>query len=206
MSIVKNTSIRDYWLSDLKLSYITDVFPRDRWSFHISNNSQNDNLGRTGKITPIIDGFKQFSKAVNPAYNISIDESIIPFKGRSDMKIIIKNKPNPEGFRMFVAACPRTGYVYNCLFDDRRDWVVDSPIYQNLTPCVIERLLIDISNLKSHAIVTDNYHTTLELLNMLKDKFIFRFVGTLRSNRNPEETDLQDIGNIKHYMKSSIFN
>ena len=93
MSTVKNTSIRDYWLSDLKLSYITDVFPRDRFLyllkyFDISNNSQNDNIGRTGKITPIIDGFKQFSKAVNPAYNISIDESIVPFKGRSDMKII----------------------------------------------------------------------------------------------------------------------
>ena len=134
--------------------------------FHFTNNrDETSSESRTSKISPILKGFDQFSKAVLPSYNISIDESIILFKGRSGMKIIIKGKPNPEGFRMFVAACPRTGYVYNCLFDDRHEWTVDYPQFGNLTTCVIYKLLSNTSNLQSeHAIVVENYYTTIELL------------------------------------------
>ena len=105
MSIVKNSSIRDYWKDELQLKYVNSVLPRDRFLFllkyfHFTNNrDETSSESRTSKISPILKGFDQFSKAVLPSYNISIDESIVPFKGRSGMKIIIKGKPNPEGHR-----------------------------------------------------------------------------------------------------------
>ena len=127
MSILKISSIRDYRMEELKATYINKVFPRDRFLyllkyFHICNNTDETTISsRTGKIQPIIDGFHVFSEAVKAGYNISIDESIIPFKGRSTMTIIIKTNLIRR--------------VLECLWLHARGLVM----------CIIAYLMIDVS-------------------------------------------------------------
>ena len=117
---------------------------------------------------------------------------MVAFKGRSLMKTFIKSKHHGEGFRKFVASCPRTGYAYNCLFDDKRNWLGYFPNIVNTTTAVICRLLDFTSNLStSHTVITDNYYTSKELLLTLKSRYNTNLIGTLRANRVPVEVVFQ---------------
>ena len=142
--MVKCTNVIDYW-NQTKLSYISDVFPRGRFLyllkyFHFVNNF--DSIPETEKLhklRPLIMGYKKFSRCVLPGTNISVDESMVAIKGRNIMKVFIKSKHHKynegfykskhhsESFRKFEASCPRTGYCYSRLFDDKRPWLQSCP-------------------------------------------------------------------------------
>ena len=207
MSMVKCTNVKDYWNHTFKLSYISDVFPRDRFLyllkyFHLVNNFDPiPEAEKLHKLKPVLMGYKKFSKCVLPGTNISVDESMVPFKGRNIMKTFIKSKHHGEGFRKFVASCPRTGYCYSCLFDDKRPWLQYFQNIVNITTAVICRLLDFTSNLTQHTIITDNYYTSLELLRTLKSHYSSTFIGTMRANRVPGEVEFQNLdGYLKYYI------
>lgn len=48
-----------------------------------------------------------------PGPNITIDESLIPFKGRCPFRVYMKNKPHRYGIKVWAAVCSSTGYMYN---------------------------------------------------------------------------------------------
>ena len=55
-----------------------------------------------------------FSWYYVPATNVSVDEMIIQFSGRSSHTVRMKNKPTPEGYKIF-ALC-EAGYTYSFLY------------------------------------------------------------------------------------------
>ena len=59
----------------------------------------------------------QFKAYVVIRQNVSFDEMIIPFTGRSRYTIKIKNKPVSEGFKVWVLCC--RGYTWDFLFYSR---------------------------------------------------------------------------------------
>ncbi|KAG0415261.1 hypothetical protein HPB47_007572 [Ixodes persulcatus] len=56
------------------------------------------------KVRPIIDALRQNLRLVPPEEKQSIDEQIIPFKGRSQMKQYIKAKPHKWGFKVHLGS------------------------------------------------------------------------------------------------------
>ena len=46
-----------------------------------------------------------------PGRYISVDETIIPYTGKSYFSVYIKNKPIGEGFLLFDTADPKNGYL-----------------------------------------------------------------------------------------------
>ena len=53
----------------------------------------------------------RFADVWNPDKNISIDEAMIPFKGRSSLKQYMPMKPIKRGIKVWVRADANNGYV-----------------------------------------------------------------------------------------------
>ena len=65
------------------------------------------------KIRPLLDLLAPaFEDNYTLGQNITIDESMIPFKGRHKYKQYIPNKPHAWGIKAFVLADSRSGYTY----------------------------------------------------------------------------------------------
>ena len=94
MGMVKEPEIRDYWAKDLTFSYhpISDKISRKRFE-EISRylhfvNTDLPKRGQRGyhrlqRVKPVIEMLRErFMAVYRPDVNISIDEAIIPFKGK----------------------------------------------------------------------------------------------------------------------------
>lgn len=125
MGIVKLPRFRMYWMEDSLLHQegVTSVMPHDRllqiWRyFHLADNSV-----APARDTPGFDKLyrvREFLNIVSPnisteyklSRDISIDETMVPHKGRLSFKQYIKNKPTQWGIKLWVLSEARTGYVY----------------------------------------------------------------------------------------------
>ena len=67
---------------------------------------------RLGKIRPILRIISERLAAVcNPDKDVSIDEAMIPFKGRSSLKQYLPLKPIKRGIKVWMRANAKNGYV-----------------------------------------------------------------------------------------------
>ena len=106
MGINKLPEIRDYWSTNKHLHYapIADRISRDRFEeitryLHFVDNDILPARGEEGfsllqKVEPVISHLKaKFKSVYYPHCQCSIDEAMIPFKGRSSMKQYLPLKP-----------------------------------------------------------------------------------------------------------------
>ena len=106
MGIVHLPSIYDYWKKDEIFHYspVASRISRDRFFelhryLHFADNSilsppGHSGYNKLGKIRPVIDMLREVFRTVYcPHKNVSVDEAIIPFKGRSTLKQYIPQKP-----------------------------------------------------------------------------------------------------------------
>lgn len=94
--IVKMPSYRMYWLDCTRFDIIANAMSRNRFeklrnNFHLNNNQNlfprdHINYDKLFKIRPFIDAFRKNCLLTEPKEFNSIDEFIIPFKGRSNLK------------------------------------------------------------------------------------------------------------------------
>ena len=124
MGIVRLPRLDDYWRKDAIYHYnpVAGRITRDRFRelkkyLHFANNSdlaapQTPGYDKLGKIRPIITMLgDQFAAVCNAAKDISIDEAMIPFKGRSSLKQYLPLKPIKRGIKIWMRADANTGYV-----------------------------------------------------------------------------------------------
>lgn len=123
MGINELPEIRDYWSRDPYLHYspIADRISRDRFEeisryLHFADNNKLPKRGesgysRTQKVDPVLKSMKaNCSKLLQPHRQISVDEAMIPFKGRSTLKQYMPKKPVKRGFKVWVVAEACSGY------------------------------------------------------------------------------------------------
>jgi hypothetical protein len=86
---------------------------------HISDVTQSINSNYWfSKLEPLATHIRDISKSVYiPASNVSIDEMISRFSGRSSHTFRIKNKPTPQGYKI-LSLCD-FGYTYSFIFLSR---------------------------------------------------------------------------------------
>ena len=117
MGINKLPEIRDYWSTNEFLHYspIADRITRDRFEqitryLHFADNDTlpargEEGFSRLQKVDPIISALKHnFQSAYYPHCQVSIDEAMIPFKGRSSIKQYLPLKPVKRGFKVWAMA------------------------------------------------------------------------------------------------------
>jgi hypothetical protein len=121
MGIIRLPEYTDYWSSKSLLNIISikELMSRDRFKqisryFHINSPSQESSTDKYTKIRPALDMILFFSqKNYVPSQMLSIDESMIGFKGHHSDVVYMPNKPIKKGFKAYVLTEARTGYICN---------------------------------------------------------------------------------------------
>ena len=124
MGVVHLPALFDYWKNDPLFHYspVASRISRRRFVelskyLHFVDNSSlalpgSPNYNKLGKIEPILLKLKERCVSLyNLNREVSIDEAMIPFKGRSSMKQYLPLKPVKRGFKVWVLADAHNGYV-----------------------------------------------------------------------------------------------
>ena len=191
MGIVKLPKLTDYWNKDAVYYYspVASKITRDRFLelnryLHFADNltlrpPQSPGYDKLGKVRPIINMIgDRFAAVCTPGLEISIDEAMMPFKGRSSLKQFIPNKPVKRGIKSWMRADAATGYVsafevYTGKKGDKAE--------KGLSAKVVKSLCEPLYNTNRH-VYFDNFFSSVNLSLDLLRKGLYS-CGTLRSNR-----------------------
>ena len=201
MGVVKLPSLADYWKRDEIFHYapIASRITRDRFFdiqryLHFADNSTLAALGadgydRLGKIRPIIDMInEQLLMLYHPHKEVSVDEAMIPFKGRSSMKQFMPKKPVKRGFKIWARADSTNGYISEFfVYTGKEGDRVETGLGSNVVITLTQQL----TNLYHH-VYFDNYFNSMSLLLKLLKAGIYG-CGTLRINRKGCPADLKAV-------------
>lgn len=184
-------SLRLYWSQDTNFHVprISSVMSMRRFLkimrfLHVNDNEKMIPRGNAGydrlfKIRPLLTHFSQiFSSVFSPHQQLSIDESMIAFKGRSTLKQYMPLKPIKRGFKVWVICCAVTGYMIN--FD-----VYEGKLQVEREMSLGETVVMKLAGMFEHlgyCIFFDRFFTSLPLLVKLLRKKIFA-VGTIMPTR-----------------------
>ena len=143
------------------------------------NNSALQNGDRLYKIRPIMDCvIENFMKSYIPHREISIDESIIAYKGRLSWIQYLPKKPHKWGLKAWVLADATNGYVWNWRLYTGKEPRTDGV-------CLSHHVVLSLSSPlkgKGYEIYCDNFYSSPQLFATLLEEG-FGACGTVRSNR-----------------------
>ncbi|KAK2723626.1 hypothetical protein QYM36_002087 [Artemia franciscana] len=112
MGIIGLSSYKLYWEKELNYTLISGKMSRDRFTLiqrylHFNENSKCKPKTDPGhdhllKVRPIVDMLRENLMRTEPEERHSIDEQIIPFKGRSVMRLYLPSKPHKWGSKYLL--------------------------------------------------------------------------------------------------------
>ena len=134
------------------------------------------------KVRLLVDTLKKkFQSEFSPSNDISVDECMIPFRGRWGSRAYDASKPIKWGVKVWMACCATSGYAYNldiyCGKD--KDFVDLSNV--NTSAAVVIKLVQRLWD-KGYHIYTDRYYTSPYLLHWLRSVGLSG-TGTCMTNR-----------------------
>lgn len=113
-----------------------------------------------------------------PGAFITVDEQMLPFRGRAGFVQYLPNKPDPYGIKNWVAADAKTYYVCNMQVYVGRDRNCTKEIRQG------ERVVMEMTEgLDGRNVTCDNFFTSHRLAAQLKRERKMTIIGTMRKNR-----------------------
>ena len=177
MGINELPGIRDYWSRDpcLHSSPIASRISRNRFEeisryLHFVDNATLPARGEAGyhrlqKVLPIISAInKACLDNYHPSCQNSIDEAMIPFKGRSRLKQYMPLKPVKRSFKVWVRADAWNGYF--CELEVYTGKAEDGTTECNLGERVVLKPTEKIARL-NHQVFIDRYFTSVRLFSTL---------------------------------------
>lgn len=191
--------LENYWSSDPLLGYkgVYEVmnskkFKKITEALHCNDNTQcpprdSPDYDKLYKLRPVIDFLNEkLSNIYKSSSCVSIDESMIPFKGRSSIKQYMPMKPVKRGYKVWCLADSKTGFLSKFqIYTGKEKNTCD--IQNSLGERVVLKLTEHLEGRNCLA-VFDNFFTSLALLEKLREKQIYA-IGTVRKDR----MDLPDI-------------
>ncbi|XP_067130210.1 piggyBac transposable element-derived protein 4-like [Centruroides vittatus] len=151
---------------------------------------------RLFKLKPVFDYLiRKWQSAYTPGRNISIDESLLLWKGRLQWRVYIPKKRARYGMESFQLCESSTGYVHNMIMytgseTELKNNVQGLDISNQLKSTKIVLSLMDQLLNKGYMLFVDNYYTSPVLFDLLVD-FKTDAVGTLRKNRKELPEDIK---------------
>ncbi len=186
MGLVQMPKLEYYW-SNSQLygsEIIRSAMARDRfelllkfWHFW-DNNKYHSNQDRLFKLKPLLDLLKaRFSSVYIPGAVVTIDETMIPWRGRLLFKQYIPGKAHEYGVKMYKLAATN-GYTWNYLIYTGEQ---DPMAGLGHAETIVMNLLDGLSGCY-RTVVADNFFTSISLAKSLlaHDTYL---IGTLRRNR-----------------------
>lgn len=155
-----------------------------------------DERKKTDPVAAITDLLEKFNNNSQAAYtlgaNATVDEMLVAFRGRCGFKMYMPSKPAKYGLKMQCLTDARTSYVCNtylyCGKGSDGLYLSEDEKKYNIPTQAVLRLCKPIFGTNRN-ITTDNWYTSIELANVLKNKQL-TLVGTLKKIR-------------KRYLKNS---
>jgi len=179
MGQVRKENIRD-WSTDPTIS--TPIFPcsmsRNRFesiwqAWHFSDSrQQTQDSGRLFKMWPVYEYFVQkFRSVYSPKQELSLDEAVIPWRGRLKFKAYNPGKITKYGVLVRMVCEAVSGYI--CNMD------IYSAEGKKLEDIVLSLLGGNLG--LNHHVYQDNYYNSVRLAQTLLDRN--RVCSTIRANR-----------------------
>lgn len=180
-----------YWNSnsDLGVPFITNCMTRNRFEqilryLHCNDNSAipRQNKDKIYKVRPLATTLNEnFKSMYKTTRCISIDESIIRFKGRSSLKQYNPQKPIKRGYKLWCVG-DQKGFISSFEVYQGKNEELEKEFQQY---GLGERVVLSLSQPDwniNKIIYADNYFTSINLLRTLKLNQTLA-CGTIRSNR-----------------------
>ncbi|KAJ8910350.1 hypothetical protein NQ315_004549 [Exocentrus adspersus] len=142
-----------------------------------------DRKDRLSKVRPLLEKLLlNYRNAFFPNENLSLDESLLLFRGRLSFRIYIKNKRARYGIK-FYSLCTPDGYVLNLqIYSGKGEEIQGNSKIESLVISLLEPYLD-----RGHHVFMDNFYNGLNLCKkLLKRKT--HCTGTLRRNRKGNPT------------------
>ena len=191
MGSVCMPSYRHYWRTDN--FFRTYIFRATMTRDHFEMILRFFNFGdmphfpgdRLGKVRFLVEHFNRISSSIFvPHQKLSLDESMMLWRGRLIFRQYIKNKRHKYGVKFFEL-CSHNSYIISC----RIYAGVPLPDENNIGQSA--QYVIDLMNPflnKGYHVFTDNYYNSVELSRYMSEHQTY-ITGTLRAGRksNPKE-------------------
>ncbi|XP_065844140.1 piggyBac transposable element-derived protein 4-like [Oscarella lobularis] len=221
MGLLKLPRLEDYWQKSFPYlkTQIPVVFSKTRYEqlkrfLHVSDiaadlqaTASTAPRDKLMKVRPLIKHcLEKFKSSFKLAKNITVDEAMIPYKGRWSIKQYMKDKPTKWGIKVYVLADALTGYIWNFfIYVGKAAAQGVEPVEGLCSRAVLD--LVDDCHYKGHVLFVDNYYTSPYLFEKLFYYDIYA-TGTARVNRSGYPKSLKKQlpkkparGYYKHYMR-----
>ncbi|RWS22361.1 piggyBac transposable element-derived protein 3-like protein [Leptotrombidium deliense] len=180
---------REYWTKSMRINNVADILPRNRYfllrnCIHIANNElDKSETDRLWKIRPFLNIIRETMLLKDRSKHLSIDEQMIPFRGRHSIRQYMPQKPIRFGFKNYCLATPE-GLILDFEIYQGSTTPVDQNIKAqfNQTTAIVHHLCRTIPRNLSHIIYVDRYFTSLALFEHLLSNGIYA-TGTARIDR-----------------------
>ncbi|XP_017797033.1 PREDICTED: piggyBac transposable element-derived protein 4-like, partial [Habropoda laboriosa] len=199
MGTIPVPNMQYYWTKDHigNIPFFRDTFRRERffqifWMLHLNENiSTNRNVStRIQKVSNFLDYIgDKFRAYFTPDREISIDESVVKFKGKISFITYNPKKPTKWGIRIYVLILSdsHTGYIYAMLpyYGSVTTEILirpDLPVSSRIVLQLYHTLLTANPEAKGYHIFTDRFFTGIPLAQELL-KLNCYLTGTINTNR-----------------------
>jgi hypothetical protein len=137
----------------------------------------------------------------SPGEYLTIDEMLIPFRGRCSFKQYIPNKPAKYGLKIYSIADARTFYTYNLeLYVGKQP---EGEFATSNSPTDVVKRLVEPIRGTNRNITCDNWYKSVPLAQDLFKNYSLTLVGTMRKSRR--EISPEFLSNKRREAKSSVF-
>ena len=201
MGILKKNSLKQYWSRDsiLNMPFFGHYMSRNCFQNILRNlhvidpDETNPPKGEADhdplfSVRPMVDMMQRnFHTKYRPGKELSLNESMCPFKGRVHFKCYNPKKPNRFHIKLFMVCEPSTGYI--CGFevytgDESGQSQGNAQEVQDAskTSCTVLGLLDSVQLLDmGHHVYFDNYYNSPDLIDLLYKRKTHA-CGTVRKN------------------------
>ena len=155
------------------------------------------------KLAPIRAVFDKWVHRVKSLYipgkYITVDEQLLPFRGRCPFRQYMPTKPHKYGIKHWIACDAETHYAYNIDIYVGRDRNCTAEIRQG------DRVVLQLTEgLNGRNVTCDNFFTSHSLALALKQRQM-TIVGTIRKNRKELPPLLIDMKNKPEFYSEFAF-
>ncbi|XP_038153120.1 piggyBac transposable element-derived protein 3-like isoform X1 [Cyprinodon tularosa] len=210
MGLAQMSGSRMYWETDTRCPLIADVMPRNRFQslltkLHFVNNltaSEIEKKDKLWKLRPWLESFRENCLQVVPEEHNSVDEMLIPFKGKfSSIKQYMPGKPHPWGFKVWVrAGISGMMHDFHVYQGGKKGIRVKSEL--GLSGDAVLKLASTLPKGQNYKIYANKYFTSVPLMVKLLEHGI-HYVGKARQVRLPN-CNLKDEKTLKKEGRGSF--
>jgi Transposase IS4 len=196
MEIHGKHSIDSYWTTDpfFATPIFSAIMPVDRFRYILSMlsfcsyqdvSNEERVADQLWKIRDVFEEMNEsFSSAYNLEQNVSVDESLLLWKGHHGLQRYIPSKADRWGLKFYALAESRTGYIYRLLADEGSNTRITThfgmePLQK---PGKVVMTLMEPILGRGHLLGIDNFYTDIPLFMLLKCQST-DCIGTIRKNR-----------------------